>query len=131
MNEIEAKAIGMSDEISKTLNEFMISNSKSFEELNDDAELIEEMELKVSRILNNNLSATKSTGAFMVFDVTCNTESDGSDRASVYLRRSDVNGNSLIDKNVYLFRGIPSVVPSSNVQTNIPSHKAVSTRPLP
>ena len=109
MNEIEAKAIGMSDEISKTLNEFMISNSKSFEDLNDDEKLIEEMELKVSRILNNNLNATKSTGAFMVFDVTCNTESDGSDRASVYLRRSDVNGNSLIDKNVYLFRGIPSV----------------------
>ena len=109
MNEIEAKAIGMSEEISKTLNELMISNSKNFEDLNNDAELIEEMELRVSRILNNNLSATKSTGAFMVFDVSCNTSTEENDRASVYLRRSDVNGNSLIDKTVYLFRGIPSV----------------------
>lgn len=109
MNAMEAEGVRMSEELSARMNQYFAEQNINFEDLENNGTLIDGLEAYTVGILNEYLRTGKTTGAFMVLDTTCNTEASSADRASIYLRRADLNGNNLQDKNIYLFRGSAKV----------------------
>lgn len=109
MNSMEAEGVRMSEELSARINQYFVEENIKFENLENNGVLIDKLEECTVGILNEYLRSGKTTGAFMVLDTTCNTETSKEDRASVYLRRADLNGNNLQDKTVYMFRGSAKV----------------------
>ena len=109
MNAMEAEGVRMSEELSTKINQYFVEESIKFEDLENNGPLIDKLEEGTVGILNEHLRSGNTTGAFMVLDTTCNTEASRKDRASVYLRRADLNGNNLQDKTVYMFRGSAKV----------------------
>lgn len=115
---LEAKCISLSRRISGELADTLVFQGKSFEDMDDDEQLIVELERRIYTLLDTTLQSSECSGAFFILDATCNTgvpQAEDS-RMGVYLRYSDLSSINTINKHVAYFRGSPEVARKENVR---------------
>ncbi len=105
----------LTDEIEKTL---IKNNISSFKELTNNKALVMELEENTSKILKNSLLISKSSGAFVAFDVTINSslQTKAKTCSGVYLKISNLNNYNDINPTIFLLRGMPEIAELNDIE---------------
>ncbi len=102
-------------EIENTLKDHQI---KSFKSVTDNKEIIAELEKRTSKLLENSLLISKSSGAFVTFNTTINSSLAEKNKSysGVYLKISNLDSFNDIDPAIFLLRGMPEVAWYNNIE---------------
>ena len=114
---LDVKCISLSKKITGEITDTLLFWGKSFEDINDDEQLIVNLEEKIYKLLDTTLRSSECSGVFCVLDATCNTgvpQAEDS-RMGLYLRYSDLSGVNTVNTHVAYFRGSPEVARKENV----------------
>ena len=89
---LTARSIALSEELTQELEQVLSTRGKTFEEINNDPELIFELETAAYSSVKAALNTNYCSGAFFIMDATVNTEIEKAEtsRMGVYLRLSDL-----------------------------------------
>ncbi len=118
MDILTARSIALSGEITRELDNILIAEDKAFDDLNDNAALISEVEDSLYNVLETVLKSNSCSGAFFLLDATVNTGTENADssRMGVYLRFSDLKAVGAADQHIVYFRGAADVARKKQVQ---------------
>lgn len=118
MDALNAQCITLSKQVTGELNNTLLAYGKTFDDLNNDEQLIVELEGKLYPLLNTALQSSACSGVFLLLDATCNTEAAEAEhsRMGIYLRYSDLSGVNTANKHMVYFRGVPEVARREKVQ---------------
>lgn len=101
----------LSQRISQDVAGFLTQRGKTFQDLNNDQELIRDLELQLYPHVDDTLATGLCSGAFVILDATVNTEAEHADtsRMSIYIRLSDLNTTRAAKQNKVIYRGSPDI----------------------
>ncbi len=102
-------------EIEKTLDE---NGLKSFSSVTDNKKVIVELEKRTSKLLENSLLISKSSGAYVTFNTTINSALSKTTKSysGVYLKISNLDNSNDIDPTIFLLRGIPELTDYNDIE---------------
>ena len=105
---LTARSIALSEELTQELEQVLSTRGKTFEEINNDPELIFELETAAYSSVKAALNTNYCSGAFFIMDATVNTEIEKAEtsRMGVYLRLSDLKAVSSYNQHIKYFRGM-------------------------
>lgn len=128
-----AQGIKLSDELCTEIDYLLKENRIAFRDLNNNPEAIKELEQAAFTRINSVLDLTGCSGAYMILDVTVNTEASGSDssRSGVYVRRTSLNDCTPVNSYKALFRGVKEVARKNNVELHNRWHMEYDTEKFP
>lgn len=117
-DELTARCISMSREISRSINVSLNEHGISFSELNNNAEVLCEIQEKLFAPLNATMLVSRCSGAFAVLDATTNTRAKSASvsRSGIYLRATNISTQSNPGQELTYFRGIPDIARSEGIQ---------------
>lgn len=126
---LTAQGLKLSDELCTEVDYLLKENSMTFHDLNNNPEGIKELEQAAFARINSVLDLTGCSGAYMILDVTVNTEVSGSDisRSGVYVRRTSLNDCTPVNSYKALFRGAKEVARKNNVELHNRWHMEFDT----
>lgn len=115
---LTARSIALSEELTQELEQVLSTRGKTFEEINNDPELIFELETAAYSSVKAALNTNYCSGAFFIMDATVNTEIEKAEtsRMGVYLRLSDLKAVSSYNQHITYFRGMAEVARKDNVE---------------
>ena len=115
---LTARSIALSEELTQELEQVLSTRGKTFEEINNDPELIFELETAAYSSVKAALNTNYCSGAFFIMDATVNTEIEKAEtsRMGVYLRLSDLKAVSSYNQHIKYFRGMAEVARKDNVE---------------
>ena len=118
MDTLAAQGITLSEKITRELEQILIRKGITFDELNDNAELIAEVESSLYGILETVLKSSACSGTFFILDATVNTQAENADisRMGVYLRFSDLKAVGTANQRMVYFRGAADVARREQIQ---------------
>ncbi len=102
-------------EIEKTLEKH---NIESFSDVTDNKEIIAELGRKTSELLEISLLISKSSGAFVTFNTTINSNlaKNNKSYSCVYLKISNLDNFNDIDPTIFLLRGMPELADYNEIE---------------
>lgn len=117
-DELVARSIAMSEEISRSLQTSLQARGITFAELNDNPDALREIQENLYVPLNATMLVSRCSGAFAVLDATTNTcaETAAVSRSGVYLRAANISAQSRPGQELTYFRGIPDIARTEGVQ---------------
>ena len=118
MDLLAARSISLSEEITRTMEQVLIEHGKTFEDVNNDQQLILELEDSLYGALETVLRSNACSGAFFILDATVNTKAETADtsRMGVYLRFSDLKAVGTANQHMVYFRGAADIARKKQVQ---------------
>lgn len=118
MDALTAQCIALSETASMEISDVLIENGASFEDLNDNQELIAQLEEALYGKVHATLRASDCSGTFILLDATTNTGIEQADhsRMGLWLRYSDINGIGRANQHLVYYRGVPEVARSQQLQ---------------
>ena len=118
MDELTARCIAMSEEISRSLQTLLQTHGLSFDELNDNPDALREIQENLYAPLSATMLVGRCSGAFAVLDATTNTRAAAAavSRSGVYLRAANISAQSSPGQALTYFRGIPDIARTEGVQ---------------
>lgn len=118
MDKLKSGGINLSERLTRELNSFLASRGKTFDDLDNNPELIAELEDILYAQVSSVLSSNDCSGAFFCLDATANTDIEDAykSRIGLYLRYSALNTPSTKDKHVVCFRGMAEVARREQIQ---------------
>ena len=118
MDLLAARSISLSEEITRTMEQVLIEHGKTFEDVNNDQQLILELEDSLYGALETVLHSNACSGAFFILDATVNTKAETADtsRMGVYLRFSDLKAVGTANQHMVYFRGAADIARKKQVQ---------------
>ena len=117
-DELVARSIVMSEEISRSLQTSLQARGITFAELKDNPDALLEIQENLYAPLNATMLVSRCSGAFAVLDATTNTRAKTAavSRSGVYLRAANISAQSRPGQELTYFRGIPDIARTEGVQ---------------
>ena len=118
MDQLTARSIGLSEEVSREVENLLVKKGISFQELNNDPESLQELQERLYAPIHTLLRSTRCSGAYAVLDVTANTETKTaeSSRSGIYLKCVNLSGGDTSRADISYFRGVPEVAREKAVE---------------
>ena len=118
MDLLTARSIRLSEEITWTMEQVLIEHGKTFEDVNDNPQLILDLEDSLYGALETVLRSNVCSGAFFILDATVNTRAEAADtsRMGVYLRFSDLKAVGTANQHMVYFRGAADIARKKQIQ---------------
>ncbi|MGN1319303.1 MAG: helix-turn-helix transcriptional regulator [Lachnospirales bacterium] len=117
-DDINAYGIKLSNQISTEIEYILKKNNNSFYDLNNSKNEIEKLEQAIYNPLNQTMELSECSGAYVILDITTNTNLDNSafSRSGLYLRRTSVNDCNSVNSGTALFRGMKEVARKNKIE---------------
>ena len=117
-DELTARCISMSEEISRRINTSLNEHGISFDELNNNPAVLLEIQEKLYASLNATMLVSRCSGAFAVLDTTINTSAQtaATSRSGMYLKAINISARSKPGQEITYFRGIPDIARTEGIQ---------------
>ncbi len=111
LNTLSAYAVNLSKDISHIVERSFQENGISFSEFKNNKHCIYQLEKQVSQELKTALLISKSSGAFVTFDISMNEDTNKHpfSRSGVYLKITNISSVNDANPTIFLFRGVPSI----------------------
>ncbi len=100
-----AHAISFGERISSVTEHFLAKNNISFEELENNIELIDELQLEIYNIIGANMHYADCSGAFFILNTTVNNTLADEHRSAVYLKFSYLHSQSTVNHQTSMLYG--------------------------
>lgn len=99
---LTAQGLNMSKELSREIETFLVEESVTLDQLNDNPDLLLELQETLYAQVNTTLQAANCSGAYVIIDATVNTDSDiaNHSRSSLYLRYANLSATNPADPSV-------------------------------
>ena len=108
----------LSDKISSSLEDGVLSYPYNIYELNDNSDKLLSIQQTLYPLLENQMKIMRVSGIFTIFDATVNTQMPNAitSRSGIYLRLANVSGGNAPNNEVFLFRGNAEVSTLYHIQ---------------
>lgn len=115
---VAGSGIDMAEHITALLEHEVLRYPYDIRELNNDKEQLENLQKQVYPLLEGALKFTRTSGVFVIFDATVNTEAPGAEhsRSGLYLRQANLSSGNALKRDLFLFRGNPEVAIQNQIQ---------------
>lgn len=140
LGKITAQGISVSEQATASLSNALFTDPVA--SLNDQPERIEELESLLYGPLTTALRSTPCSGAYLVLDVTTNTQAPGAQtsRAGLYLRLANMSSKGAANQDIVFYRGVAEVARDHQLElhnrwklefdlSNLPGYDAMLNRP--
>jgi len=105
IDELAACAILMSDHLEKDVSDFLSEKNISFEELENNALLLEQLQSKLYNSVYLNMQVAHPSGAFCILNTTVNNSAESRYRNGIYLKYVNLFSENTVNNDFSLFRG--------------------------
>ena len=118
MDALTAQCIVLSEMASKDITDILMENGASFEDLNDNQDLIVQVEEALYGKVYATLCASDCSGTFVLLDATTNTRIQQAEnsRMGLWLRYSDINSAGRANQHLVYYRGVSEVARKQQIQ---------------
>lgn len=118
MDNLTAQGLNLSKDLSREIENLMVSEGISIEGLNDRPEKLLELQKVLYPLLNTTLQTADCSGAYVILNATTNTNAEIAEhsRSGLYLRYSNLSATSPVTPTVVYFRGIPDVARQKDLE---------------
>ena len=108
---VTAHGLRMADEMQSEIENCLMHAGITFNQLDNDAEELTELQQALFPILFSRLRATGCSGAYVALNVTANADAPTArhSRSGLYLRCVNLTDSATTDPDISFFRGIPEV----------------------
>ncbi len=130
---IAANSIALSQEITKHMTTVFLATGQTFDQLEDNPSLIQDIQSQLYDPLNNTLTSAHCSGVFAILDATVNSklENASNSKTGLYLRFVNVNAENPVHQSVVLFRGIADIARAEMVEMHNRWNLEFDTQYLP
>jgi len=104
-DKVAAHAISFSDQLEKEIQNYLSAKSLSFEELENNAEALSQLQGILYDTVYLNMQLTPSSGAFFMLDTTVNSNSEHPLFNGIYLKYINIYSASTVNNEITLYRG--------------------------
>ncbi|MBQ9921363.1 MAG: hypothetical protein IJO52_04185 [Clostridia bacterium] len=105
IDELAACAILMSDHLEKDVSDFLSEKNISFEDLENNALLLEQLQSKLYNSVYLNMQVAHPSGAFCILNTTVNNSAESRYRNGIYLKYVNLFSENTVNNDFSLFRG--------------------------
>ncbi len=118
LENLTAQSLNLSKELSREIEETLMQEGISMEDVNDDPELLFRIQEAVYPFVRTTLQTADCNGAYAILNATTNTNLDGSNhsRSGIHLRYSNLSAGQPVTPTVVYFRGIPDIARQKNIE---------------
>lgn len=111
LDRLTAQSLNLSKELSRELEEVLVQEGISLQEVNDDPERLLKLQEVMYPLISKTLQSANCNGAYAILDATTNTGLAVADRSrsGIHLRYSNLSAGSPVTPTVVYFRGIPDI----------------------
>ena len=102
---IAAYAISYSKQMETEIQNYLSENALSFEELENNAQAITELQCVLYDTVYLNMQLAPSSGAFYILDTTVNSKTVTPHYSGIYLKYINLNSDSTVNNDFSLYRG--------------------------
>lgn len=110
---IAAYAISFAEQMENAVQNHLAENGISFDDLEDNAEAITELQCVLYDTVYLNMQLAPSSGAFYILDTTVNSKTEIPHYSGIYLKYINLNSENTVNNDFSLYRG-PFVVGNTN-----------------
>lgn len=104
-DKVAAYAISFSKQLENEIQNYLIENNLSFDELKDNPEALTELQDNLYDIVYLNMQVTPSSGTFYILDTTVNSSSEEQFFNGIYLKYINLYSESTVNNDISLYRG--------------------------
>ena len=118
INTLNAQNLVFSEQITCAIADVLEAEKCSFEDLDDNPELITKIEERMCPYLQTIVRSRSCSGAYFTLDATTNTAAPGAERSrmGLYLRSGNVGTDGMANPYITFFRGVADVARKENIQ---------------
>lgn len=114
-DEVAAHALSFSDQIESTLEDFLLDNNLSFEDLKNNVTALSSLQTELYSTVYLNMQLAPSSGAFYILDTTVNGQSEQQLYNGIYLKYINLYSESTVNNDIALYRGSFSTAKEGNL----------------
>ena len=118
INTLNAQNLVFSEQITCAIADVLEAEKCSFEDLDDNPELITKIEERMCPYLQTIVRSRSCSGVYFTLDATTNTAAPGAEcsRMGLYLRSGNVGTDGMANPYITFFRGVADVARKENIQ---------------
>lgn len=114
-DKIAAHAISYSTQLENEIQNYLIKNNLSFNELKNNPEVLAALQNELYEIVYLNMQLTPSSGAFYILNTTVNTNTHEQFYNGIYLKYINLYSESTVNNEISLYRGSFSIGKNANL----------------
>lgn len=110
-----AFASSFSEQMGEVVDDFLLENSMSFEDLKNNVDALTALQFKAYGTVYTNIRIAPCSGAFYILDTTVNDTLDTSLYNGIYLKFANLYAESTVNTKIALFRGSSEVARNNDI----------------
>ena len=104
-DKVAAHAISFAEQLEKEIQHYLSAKSLAFEDLENNAEVLSELQEALYGTVYLNMQLTPSSGTFFILDTTVNSSSENPLFNGIYLKYINLYSASTVNNEIALYRG--------------------------